>query len=245
MKEAMASTVGLIPARGGSKGIVNKNLRLLDGVPLIAHAIRAGLASNLDRVIVMTDSLEIQEVALSYGAEAPILRPANTATDTAHMFMVYKFAMEYLDSKNELPHSFCALLPTTPLRKVSQINESILKIQSGNFDWVFTVNEIEHHHYRAMEIVQDQRIVPFHKIDAHTLWSNRQELPRVVRFNGGTMCGLAKHALMNQEYNIDGLNTFQTKVGYVDMSQEDAYDIDTEFDLEIVSTILKRRSQGA
>ena len=241
----MASTVGLIPARGGSKGIVNKNLRLLDGVPLIAHAIKAGLESNLDRVIVMTDSLEIQQVALNYGAECPVLRPEDTATDTAHMFLVYKFAMEFLKSRNELPHSFCALLPTTPLRKVSQINETVEKIQSGNFDWVFTVNEIEHHPYRAMQVVKNETIIPFNQIDAHTLWSNRQELPRVVRFNGGTMCGLAKHALMNQEYNIDGLNTFQTRVGYVDISQEDAYDIDTEFDLEIVSSILKRRLQGA
>ena len=209
----MASTVGLIPARGGSKGIANKNLRLLDGVPLIAHAIKAGLESNLDRVIVMTDSLEIQQVALNYGAECPVLRPEDTATDNAHMFLVYKFAMEFLKSRNELPHSFCALLPTTPLRKVSQINETVEKIQSGNFDWVFTVNEIEHHPYRAMQVVKNETIIPFHQIDAHTLWSNRQELPRVVRFNGGTMCGLAKHALMHQEYNIDGLNTFEKRVG--------------------------------
>ena len=243
MKEAMVSTVGLIPARGGSKGLINKNLKFIDGIPLIAHSIRAGLQSNLDRVIVMTDSLEIQRVALEYGAECPVLRPEATATDSAHMFMVYKFAMKFLEARNELPHSFCALLPTTPLRRVSQINESVEKIQSGKFDWVFTVNEMEHHPYRAMKVENGDRLVPFHQVDAHTLWSNRQELPNVVRFNGGTMCGLAQHALFNKEYNIDGLNTFQSQVGYVYMSQEDAYDIDTEFDLEIVSSILKRRSR--
>ena len=237
----MKSTVGLIPARGGSKGLLNKNLRNLDGIPLIAHSIKAAIKSDLERVIVLTDSVEIQKVALKFGAECPILRPESTATDSAHMFLVYKFAMQYLEAQNELPHSFCALLPTTPLRRVEQINETVEKIQSGRFDWVFTVNEMEHHPYRAMQIVESELLVPFNELDSHTLWSNRQELPSVVRFNGGTMCGLSRHALENSEYNIDGKKTFNTKVGYVAISQEDAYDIDTEFDLEIVSGLLARR----
>jgi CMP-N-acetylneuraminic acid synthetase len=237
----LISTVGIIPARGGSKGIPNKNLRLLCGKPLIAHTISSALDSNLDRVLVFTDSEEIQEVSISYGAEAPILRPAETATDRAHMFLIYKFAIEYLHSKNQLPHSFCALLPTSPLRTTQTINDTIEKIQTGFYDWVFSINEMEHHPYRAMTMKGPNLLEPFHKIESKTLWANRQELPKVYRFNGGTMCGLSKHALENTEYNIDGLNSYGTKVGFVEMSQLESLDIDSEIDLQIVSSFMDRK----
>ncbi len=238
----MLSTVGLIPARGGSKGVINKNLREVNGIPLIAHTIIAAEKSIIERVLVLTDSPAIQKVAVEFGAECPILRPKETATDSAHMFLVYKFAMKYLQSRNATPHSFCAMLPTTPLRTVDQINNSVLKIQTGEFDWVFTVNEMEHHPYRAMKVLDSHHITPFHGVDAKIMWANRQELPRVVRFNGGTICGLAEHALNNDEYNIDGLNSYNTKVGFVEVSQEEAYDIDSEFDISVVENYLARRN---
>jgi len=237
------STVGIIPARGGSKGVVNKNLREINGIPLIAHTIIAAQKSIVDRVLVLTDSPAIQSVAREFGAECPILRPKETATDSAHMFLVYKFAMEYLQNRNETPHSFCAMLPTTPLRTVEQINTSVLKIQTGDFDWVFTVNEMEHHPYRAMKVLNSDYIAPFHEINSKTMWANRQELPRVVRFNGGTICGLAKHALQNNEYNIDGLSTYNSKVGFVEISQEEAYDIDSEFDIGVVENYLANKNK--
>lgn len=237
----MLETVAIIPARGGSKGVPNKNLKELDGIPLIAHSINVAKKSNFSRVLVFSDSPEIQRVAIKFGAESPVLRPSNTATDTAHMFLIYKFAMEFLQSRNETPHSFCALLPTTPLRSIGTVNETIQKIQSGNFDWVFSINEMEHHPYRAMKIEGDTLLEPFHKIDAQTLWSNRQELPKVYRFNGGTMCGLAEHVLLNSEYNIDGKGTFGTKVGFVMMSQEESLDIDSELDFELIEQVLKSR----
>lgn len=237
----MVETVAIIPARGGSKGIINKNLRLVNGLPLIAHSIQIAKLSNFSRVLVFTDSEEIKDTAIDFGAEAPVLRPVETATDNAHMFLTYKFAIEYLQSRNELPHSFCALLPTTPLRRIETINETIAKIQSGKYDWVFSINEMEHHPFRAMTIDQAGYLKPFNAIDATTLWANRQELPKAFRFNGGTICGLAEHALSNDEYNIDGLGTFDTRVGFVVMSQEEATDIDSELDLEIVEKLMERR----
>jgi CMP-N,N'-diacetyllegionaminic acid synthase len=149
--------------------------------------------------------------------------------------------LEYLHSKNQLPHSFCALLPTSPLRTTQTINDTIEKIQTGFYDWVFSINEMEHHPYRAMAIEDSNLLKPFHKIESKTLWANRQELPKVYRFNGGTMCGLSKHALENTEYNIDGLNSYGTKVGFVEMSQLESLDIDSEIDLQIVSNFMYRK----
>jgi N-acylneuraminate cytidylyltransferase len=120
-------TLGLIPARGGSKGIARKNLTCLAGRPLIAHTIEsAKKASSLDRVIVSTDDEEIAAVARSFGAEVPFMRPAELAEDATPDLPVFVHALEWLQQHEGYTPAFVAhLRPTSPLRTAQHIDEAV------------------------------------------------------------------------------------------------------------------------
>lgn len=117
----------LIPARGGSKGIPGKNVRLLSGHPIIAYAIMAArLSSNIDRVIVTTDTQEIANIAQSYGAEVPFLRPLELALDSSPAIDFVTHTLEALAiSEKAHPELLTLLLPTTPLRSAEVIDAAI------------------------------------------------------------------------------------------------------------------------
>lgn len=111
------TAVAIIPARSGSKGVPNKNVRPLAGHPLIAWSIAAGaLCPVLERVLVSTDSPEIAELARGYGAEAPFLRPAELARDDSPDVDYIRHALEWLGGRGETPDLLVLLRPTTPLR---------------------------------------------------------------------------------------------------------------------------------
>jgi len=119
--------VGIIPARGGSKGVPKKNIQEIGGFPMIAYSVIAGqLVDNMDRCIVSTDSQEIANVAKKFGADVPFLRPAEFATDSSTDIEFIKHAIDWFD-KNEgyVPEYWVLLRPTTPLREIEVINKAI------------------------------------------------------------------------------------------------------------------------
>lgn len=123
----MAEIIAIIPARSGSKSLIDKNIVLLSGHPLITYSIAAAkLSTNIDRVIVSTDSEYYSEIALKYGAEVPFMRPKELSTDTStdRDFLIH--AMEWFN-KNEssLPEYWVHLRPTTPLRIPSVVDDAI------------------------------------------------------------------------------------------------------------------------
>ena len=239
MKKKKFTTLGLIPARGGSKGIKNKNFRLLDGKPLIAHTIEIALKSKLDRVIVATDSRKIREIAIKYGAECPFVRPKKISRDRSHAFEIYKYTLDWLrKNENYIPDALCTMLCTAPFRKTKIINECVNKLKSKKYDWVFSVNEFEHHPYRAM-VINNKYMKPLFDVKNKKLWGNRQELPLLYRFNGGVISCLSKNVIPNNEYNIDNLKFKKTKIGYVIMEKKDAIDIDEPIDLEFANYMIK------
>lgn len=122
--------VGVIPARGGSKGLPGKNIRLINGKPLIAWTIEAALASEyLDEVIVSTDSEEIKAVAERYGARVPFLRPDELAMDTSTSMDVLIHALDFLEQKESQTFDVLMMLePTSPLREVKDIDQSITQL---------------------------------------------------------------------------------------------------------------------
>jgi len=134
--------LALIPARGGSKSIPRKNIRLLAGYPLIAYSIAAGLAaSTVTRVLVSTDDLEIAEIAHRYGAETPFLRPPEMAQDNTPDLPVFKHALHWLD-ENEgwQPEIIVQLRPTSPFRRVMHIDQAVYRlIERPGTDAVRTV----------------------------------------------------------------------------------------------------------
>lgn len=124
---------GIIPARGGSKGVPDKNIRLLAGFPLIAYSIAAGrLASKIDRLVVSTDSEEIAEVSRRYGAEVPFMRPAEFAGDRSRDREFVMHALEWFKlNEGSVPDFLVHLRPTTPLRDPALIDNAIDAIISN------------------------------------------------------------------------------------------------------------------
>lgn len=235
-------SLGLIPARGGSTGIKKKNLQIINGKPLIAHTIKKALDSNLDRVIVATDDEEIRKVSIKAGAECPFFRPKNISKKNSHAFEIYKYTLNWLKREEDYnPDILCVMLCTTPFRSVETINDSLDKLKSKKYDWVFSVNEIEHHPYRAMLIKNFFFIKPMFNVPNYKIWVNRQEFSKVFRFNGGVIACLAKNVLLNNEYNIDNIKHKNTRVGYSVMSKLESIDIDEPIDLEYVRFLIKNK----
>ena len=232
--------LGLIPARGGSKGIKNKNIQIINGKPLIAYTIEQALKSNINRVIVASDDENIIKIAKKYGAECPFVRPKKISGSNSHAFEIYKYTINWLKkNENYVPDILCVMLCTTPFRKVSSINSSLKKLRTKKFDWVFSINEMEHHPYRAM-VKKKKLIRSFFNIPNKKIWLNRQELPEIYRFNGGIFATFIENILKHKEYNIDNIKFKKTRVGYEIMTKKEALDIDDPIDLEFVRYLMEK-----
>ena len=232
--------LGLIPARGGSKGIKNKNIQIINGKPLIAYTIEQALKSNINRVIVASDDENIIKIAKKYGAECPFIRPKKISGSNSHAFEIYKYTINWLKkNENYVPDILCVMLCTTPFRKVSSINSSLKKLRTKKYDWVFSINEMEHHPYRAM-VKKKKLIKSFFNIPNKKIWLNRQELPEIYRFNGGIFATFIENILKHKEYNIDNIKFKKTRVGYEIMTKKEALDIDDPIDLEFVRYLMEK-----
>lgn len=126
------NVIGIIPARSGSKGVPGKNIRDLGGFPMIAYStIASNLSKKIDRTIVSTDSQKIADIAISYGAEAPFLRPKELSGDQSKDIEFFKHAINwYEDTEGYIPQYWVLLRPTTPFREPSLIDTSIELIKS-------------------------------------------------------------------------------------------------------------------
>ena len=123
--------ISIIPARAGSKGIPGKNIKLLGGYPLIAYSIIASkLSVMIDRTIVSTDSREIADIALSYGAEVPFLRPAEISGDKSTDLEFIQHTISWLEKKEgQVPDFLVLLRPTTPLRRPEEMESAIIYLE--------------------------------------------------------------------------------------------------------------------
>jgi len=141
--------LAIIPARGGSKGLPRKNIKMLNGKPLIGWTIEQGLSTTeIDTVVVSTDSEEIAEISRSLGAEVPFLRPSVLATDTATSISVVEHCIEFY--KNELNQEFDIIVlleATSPLREVNDLSRMLIKFvdQYDQCDAVISVGEVSEH----------------------------------------------------------------------------------------------------
>lgn len=138
--------IAIIPARGGSKGLPGKNVRPLNGKPLIAYAIEEALkAKHIDRVIISTDDEEIARVAVEYGAELPFMRPAELASDTAMAIDNYIYTIGRLEEESGKPiDAFVVLQPTSPLRIAEDIDGAIELFEQKGADSVISYCQEAH-----------------------------------------------------------------------------------------------------
>jgi len=184
----MPKILGVITARGGSKGIPGKNIKPLVEKPLIAYTIEAAKNSGaLDRLILSTDDPAIAETAKKYGCEVPFMRPRELAQDTTPHLPVIQHAVNWLrDNENYSPDYVMILQPTSPLRQPFHIKEAAEMIQRTEADSVLSVSEVpENYNYRKTMIVDDRGLLKLINGDPiYKRIARRQDLPKVYWSTG-------------------------------------------------------------
>jgi CMP-N-acetylneuraminic acid synthetase len=139
--------VGLVPARGGSKGVPRKNVRLLGGRPLLAYTAEAARkARRLSRVVLSTEDPEIAEIGRRFGLEVPFLRPVDLARDETPMLPVVQHALRWLEDQGEQFDAVCLLQPTSPLRQPEDIDGCLERLEATQADSVITVLAVPAEH---------------------------------------------------------------------------------------------------
>lgn len=151
--------VAIIPARGGSKRISNKNIKLFSGQPIISYSIRVAQETELfDRVIVSTDSLEIAAIAREYGAEVPFLRPDELANDFAGTDEVICHAIDWLAKEGRQPEFICCIYATAPFIQGSYLKQGYEKLVSSGATSVFSITTYPYPIYRSLKITEKGNI---------------------------------------------------------------------------------------
>lgn len=228
--------IGVIPARGGSKGIPRKNLIPLLGKPLIAWSIEHALQSkNISRVIVSTDDEEIAEVALKFGAEVPFIRPAKYASDSSLDIEVFRHLLDWLEAnESNIPENLVHLRPTGPARCIADINKAIEIFHAcKDCDSLRSVCRSQQTPYKMWleengflkSVAKDPGIHDYHS-------QPRQKLPKVYWQNGYIDIIKSKTIL-----------NFNSMVGEKCLSficSNKVHDIDYMDDVPIVESLLKQ-----
>jgi CMP-N,N'-diacetyllegionaminic acid synthase len=214
--------LGLIPARAGSKGIKNKNIVELGGIPLIEHTFK--FVSNLKvvhKLVLSTDSKKIIEICSKYKKiEVPFVRPKELSTDSANISDVSLHILEHYKKEN---FTHLALFqPTTPFRNIDEILNAIDVLENRNIESIFSVNEITYHPSRCITLKENSYE---YILKPPTKMEGRQFLQKVYSINGSFyMC------------SIDFLKSNKTFMSPdsvpVVFSKETSFDIDDHYDLE-------------
>jgi N-acylneuraminate cytidylyltransferase len=192
----MPKILGLIPARGGSKGIPGKNIRLLNGKPLLSYTVQAAKESGLiDRLILTTDSEEIATVGRDLGIEVPFIRPAHLAQDDTPMLPVIEHALQFVEVEGWLPDIILLLQPTAPLRKAEHIQVAVKKLVEEKCDSVVSVVEVPRHYVPDFVLrLEEGKLKPF--LDA-PLATRRQDA-RPAYSRDGTIYIFWRDVLVNK-----------------------------------------------
>ncbi|WP_084154156.1 acylneuraminate cytidylyltransferase family protein [Citrifermentans bremense] len=229
--------IGIITARGGSKGLPRKNVLPLAGKPLIAWSIeQARQAALLERVIVSTDDEEIAAVARALGAEVPFLRPAELARDATPHIDVIEHALLFLaDSEGYRPEYVCTIQPTSPLRTPADLDQMVLLAYEKRADAVIAVSEAHDHPYLVRKMDMDGLLSPF--MEAPIPYLRRQDLPPAYFVNGA--------GFVNRVCSLLEERTFYPPNGFgYAMPMERSLQIDTRLDFDLVEFLLLRRREN-
>ncbi|WP_289422251.1 cytidylyltransferase domain-containing protein [Thomasclavelia cocleata] len=220
--------LAIIPARCGSKGVLDKNIKLLAGKPLLAYSIECAQESNIfSDIIVSTDSEKYATIAKDYGASVPFLRSSKTASDTASSLSVI------LEVLGRLPHQYdivILLQPTSPLRTSQHIVEAYSLFNSKDADSVISVTPFSHS--IAWVNTLDINTLSLHNfIKSEYLNKRRQDLPSAYILNGAVY--IFRTNKLSNNFNMFGEKSY----AYI-MDKKYSYDIDDEEDFNVVESLL-------
>ena len=225
----------IIFARGGSKGLPGKNIRLLNGKPLIAWSIEQALAvKKINNVIVSTDSKDIAKVARDYGAQVPFIRPKELSQDDSPEWLAWQHALNYLKNTNGiLPDVMISVPTTSPLRLPYDIEQCLDEFKKGGSDAVITVTEANRNPYFNMVKTNEDGTVSL-VISPNSAIARRQDAP--VVFDMATVAYVIRPEFV-MRYN----SLFEGQIRAVTIPRERAIDIDTLYDFNLAECILKSR----
>lgn len=226
-------TLGAVFARGGSKGVPRKNVRLLAGKPLIAYSIEAALQSALiDRLVVSTDDEEIAEVAIKYGAEVPFMRPPELAMDDTPEWLAWQHAINTLSSTSEKINTFVCIPPTSPMRSVEDIDACIQMLKSSDADIVITATPARRSPHFNMIVIDENQTAGL-VIPPEKRIYRRQSAPQVY-----DITTIAYAAC--PEFILNSSSIFDGKVKAIIVPEERSLDIDTELDFQFAEFLLEK-----
>jgi CMP-N-acetylneuraminic acid synthetase len=222
----------IITARGGSKGVPRKNIRVLNGKPLVAHSIIvAQQCSHVNRCIVSTEDSEIRSVCLRWGAEV-IDRPRSLARDHSLSRDVVRHVLESLKRQGGLPEYFILLQPTSPLRTVTNLESCITAFWDSDAKCAISVTKEEHHPHKMFQL-QNSYLEPL--FGWEELDKPRQFLPSVFRQNGAIYLMSSVVFLKENSFFVPPILPFV-------MTMEESVDIDSEFDIRLCEALLSYKS---
>ena len=221
--------LAIIPARGGSKGLPGKNIKLLNGKPLIAYTIEAALKSkSITRLIISTDDKEIEDLAIKYGAECPFTRPEKLATDEAKSIDVLQYTIERLEKEYNISiPNIIVLQPTSPLRIASDIDNAVELFIKKNADSVISYCQ-ENHPIRWHKYVTEDG--QFENIFDEVIQNRQDEKP--TYFPNGAIYIYKRELLFSGKYYT------QNSFAYI-MPKNRSVDIDDIDDFNYASYLIK------
>jgi CMP-N,N'-diacetyllegionaminic acid synthase len=225
--------VGVIPARGGSRGIARKNLAICAGKPLLTYTLEAAKASRLDRVIVSTDDAEVADFAKQAGIEVPFVRPAQLASDSAPMLDVLLHALKWLQGSGAEVDAIALLQPTSPLRTSAHIDAVLAKFRDKRADTVVSVVRVPHNFTpeSLLELRKDETLVPANSKAGPT---QRQSKPQLYARNGPAIVVTSTSTL------AAGKLYGERTIAY-EMSRLESIDVDEPEDLRLAELLIMNR----
>lgn len=223
---------GVIPARGGSKGLPGKNLKTLGRLPLIGHAVASAReARRLTRFIVSTDSAAIADEARRHGAEVPFMRPADLASDQAGMVPVLQHAVRWLEAGGgPRPDLVVTLQPTSPFRVGADIDATIAKVVETGAESAQTIVEASYHPFFMKTLDGDRTVALFP--DGHK-YVRRQDAPPVYQPSGAVY--VTRYDVLMRDGHVLGKDNRGIVMGF-----EASVNVDTEWDFLLAELILSR-----
>lgn len=237
-KNTNLKILAVIPARGGSKAILGKNIRILGSKPLVEYTFDAAKASALlDRIILSTDDKEIARIGKENKIEVPFCRPAQLAGDNSPTLPVIQHAVNFLEENDNYKADIIVILqPTSPLRRSEHIDGALEILIGTKADSVVSVTELPHQHnpYSVLKI-DNGRLVPFIKDGKR--YTQRQQKPLLYARNGAAIYAFKYETLIN-ENSLYG-NDCRPYI----MNKADSIDIDDMTDFELAEFILGKRKR--
>lgn len=219
--------LAIIPARGGSKGILGKNLKEVNGKPLIAWSIEHALSSpEIQQVIVSTDNEEIARVSEDYGAEVPFIRPIDLAQDATPTEPVLIHALDFYEKQGYFFDAVILLQPTSPFRKQSTLSKAIKEFENSNSDSLLSV--CENHHFFWKNKAKPEALYDFQNRPRR---QDISEFDRWYRENGSIY--ITRVDILRKNNNRLG-----GKISMFVMTEEESWEVDSAADLKIASVLM-------